>query len=782
MTTTVNEIALSPTAPAERKTVPVLVPLLSDAAATAAVDDSPVKSPVDLLYNKFASTFGNTNPMQLFSMVWPGTILDYETYKDGAAADAPLPPLVEINQSTLFDQYYPIATITQPDGTRVSDRYQQAIESYGPKPNAALINLQSVIRQRLDQQTTIDINGVTKKVSLLEKYDILQERWIEKKQAWSTLKTGKLDYYKTNGDPDWWEQYIAWYEQTADSYVAGINAAYNRMLADFPINEFEDALAILDTHDAAALLRAKQDLRNAETPVPNNLGSNFYSAQAVPGNWGNALRPSSTFRDLLADPQSQQRYMDLCINQLREQIFAWNAVIAQIPDTNKAEIAAALQAFNDASNKYFDSTSQLVKDYGDNTVVAVKVYMQYTQAKEEEKAADAKKLKDKLDKDQPSGGGKFDYVKAAEAINAGQKLLVDDTGSMVKAGQALAQKATAYLNSKAGEGLREMIAPVLAKLQSQLAILMDQIRNFNSAAGRTIQLKGTGIKLLNEANDDSFYPLNASTVDDVLNQRWSEVTIQVDEASMNTGSQSSTSFSETNWGVDFFFGSAGGQDSSASQAFATQYMAKGSKIQIGMLVTKVLIERPWMHPELFGMSNNFFKAVDTAVTSKDPISKGQLLQKLLEGGAEETQAAAAQNCRKLNAAILPGYPVALLLAKDITIKMSLQDTKADTAQAHSEQNSSSGGGFLCFSVSHTEASSADSKSSNSYSMGGDFVFRIPAPQIVGVWNQILPEDKSDYLDSDALERILQFKQIAKIGRAATEPQAYVETRPTKPGA
>ncbi|MYM94140.1 hypothetical protein [Duganella vulcania] len=775
---TANELGLG-TPAAERETVPA--PVLGDAVAApaaAAADDTIILSPVDLLYQKFSETFGNSNPMQLLSMVWPGTLLDYGSYQDDAAANAPLSALLEINQSTLFDQFYPIATVTQPDGTRVSDRYQQAIESYGPIPNEALINLQSVIRQRLDQQTTIDINGVQTKVSLLEKYTILQDRWIERKQAWSTLKTDKLDYYRSNGDTDWWEQYITWYEQNAESYVAGIDAAYNRMLADFPINEFEDALAILDTHDAAALLRAKQDLRNAATPVPSSLGDSFYSTQAIPRNWGNALKPSSTFRDLLADPQAQQRYMDLCIDQLREQIFAWNAIIAQIPDSNKDEIATALAAFNDASEKYFDSTSQMVKDYGDNTVTAVKIYQQYAQGKQTQKEEDAKKLKDKLDKDQPGGGGKFDYVKAAEDINKGQKLLVDDTGSMVKSGQALAQKATAYLNSRAGEGLREMIAPVLAKLQSQLTILMDQISNFNSAAGRAIQLNGTGITLLADGGD---HPVNASTVDDVFNQRWSEITVQVNQSSMSTASQSSTSFSETNWGVDFFFGSAGGQDSSQSQSFATQYLAEGASIQIGMLATKVLIERPWMHPELFGRSNHFFKAVDTPVTSKDPISRSQLLQKAL-GGAEETQAAAAQNCRKLNSAILPGYPVAVLLAKDITIKMKLKEAQADSLQKHSERNSSSGGGFLCFSVSHTEASTADSKSSNSYSMGGEFVFRIPAPQIVGVWNQILPEDKSDYLDSDALERVLQFKQTAKIGRAVTAPQPYVEVAPTKPGA
>jgi hypothetical protein len=682
---------------------------------------------------------------------------------------------VEIAQSTLFNQYYPIAPITQPDGTRVSDRYRQAIESFGPKPNEALIRLQSIIRQRLDQTVTLEINGVSQKVSLLEKYSILQERWIEKKQEWSRLKAEKLDYFRTNGASNWWQQYIGWYEAVAGSFVAGIDAAYNRMLADFPVNEFEDALAILDTHDAAALLRAKQELRDAEIPIPDNMGSSFYSTQAVPRNWGNALKPSSTFRDLLADPEAQQRYLDLCTDQLRQQIFAWNAVLAQIPDTNKDEIAAALADFNEASEKYFDATSQLVKDYGDNIVVAVKTYMQYKQGTEAEKKKNTDVLRGKLDKSNPGGAGPstFDWGKVAEDINKGQKLLVDDTGSMVKSGQALGEKASAYLNSRAGEGLREMIAPVLAKLQSQLTILTEQVRNFESSAARAIQLNGNAMVQVPGEMDN---PMLASTVDDSFSQRWTEITMHVKEANMSAASQTSTSFSETNWGVNFFFGSAGGQSKEASEKFASQFMEKGSDIQIGMLATKVLIERPWMHPELFGMSNKFFKAVDTPVSSTTPIAKGELVSKGLGGSV--SPADAGKNCSKLNQAILPGYPVALLVVKDVTIKLAFKASEATALQEHSERNASNGGGFLCFSVSNTQSSTADSKSTSSYNMGGDFVFRIPAPQIVGVWNQLIPQDKSEYLNSDTLERVLQFKQIAKLARTVAAAQPHVEVRPS----
>ena len=198
-----------------------------------------------------------------------------------------------------------------------------------------------------------------------------------------------------------------------------------------------------------------------------------------------------------------------------------------------------------------------------------------------------------------------------------------------------------------------------------------------------------------------------------------------------------------------------------------------------MLATKVLIERPWMHPEIFSMTKKFFKAIDMDITTPagDPIVNKELMSGDL-GGSVTTSVADA-NCTRLNNGILPGYPVALLLVKDVTIKMKLKANKTKAMQAHSESNESSGGGFLCFSVSKNQSSSSDSKAASSYAMGGDYVFRIPAPQIVGVWNQILPPDKSTYLNSDDIKRILKFKAATGAVKNALNSKPHSEDPPTR---
>ena len=759
----------------------------SSVSAAGASENMGLKkiSPTDKLYSSFATVFGNENPQQLFSLVWPGTVLAYEPYQLPEGNVGSPDTLVQIAQSVLFDQYYPIAPITQPDGTRVSDRYRQALETFGPLPNERLLDLQRVIRSRLDQEVEVDINGVRTKVSLLEKFSILQEGWIAKKQAWAKLKSDEYERFKTQGKASWWNQYVTWYETNAEGYIDAINAAYNRMLADFPLSEFEDALSILDTHDAAALLRAKQDMRNAAIPIPPEVGNFFYNTHAVPGDWGKVLKPSTTFTDLLAAPDALQRYQDLCIEQLTQQIFAFNAVLSQIPaSADKDAITQALADFNSAREAYYTATSALIEDYTDNTVLAVKTYLQYKQGNKDQKTDGANSLIGKLDSQNGDKGKpltktteKPNWEEVADAVGSAQKKLVDDTGSMVSKGQRLADAATKYLKSGAGAGLREMIEPILAKLNAQLSTLVSSYNNFNVSAGRAIMLNGDGIGALDGGISDT--PEFVSVADAAINHRWSPITLTVSESDMAAESSTSTSFSQTNWNVDLFFGSAGGQSTDASQKFAAEFMDSTSEIQIGMLATKVLIERPWMHPEIFALTGQYFKARDTVVTTPKNASmtKGTLLAKEL--GGETSRETAAANCSTLAAGTLPGYPVALLLVKDVTIKLKIKASATKALQEHSERNVSNGGGFLCFSVSRTEASSSDKKATTSYAMGGDYVFRIPTPQIIGVWNQILPADQSDYLDSAELERMLKFQVSDQLTRSVTGLRPLKEVTPQR---
>ncbi len=727
---------------------------------------------VDQLYNAFVGAFGNTNPLQVFSLIWPGTTLDAASY---ASADTygPLPPNVEIAQSQLFDLYYPVATITQADGTRVSDRYRQALEHYGPVPNEDLLKLQQVVRDRLDQVITVVVDGKEVSMTLLDQFNLLNSAWVQKREAWGRLKQAELKKLRDSGDADWWDEYILWYENIAGSYIDDINAAYNRLIAEFPLTAYQDAIAILDTNEAASLLRAKQDVRNASLPVPHQIGTDFMVATAIPKDWGNTLVPSTKFTDMLASPEAQQKYLDLCVTQLSGQISAWNAVLAQVPPSvDKEDLANALEDFRAASAEYSKLTRDLINAYTANAVTAVKIYVE-SQLPAADQLANANALLEVMDPDAtPLDAAGYDKI--AEDIAKGMEKLNGATGSMVAAGTELGQKATAYLQARAGEGLREIIAPVLAQLTSQLTILQQQIANLQSSAYRTIKLREEAALTPPPPSPGEF----PSVTDSLLNRRWTEVTMMVETAAMESESSTSTSFSQNNWNVNLFFGSAGGQNSEASENFAAEYMSDDSSIQIGMLATKVVIQRPWMHPEIFNLSQKFFRVIKDSITTnpKDNWVRSKLVPQALGGGGGVTAGTAGKNCEAVNRTMFPAYPVALLIVKDVTIKIRCKSNRTQALQSYSEQNSSQGGGFLCFSVSREQASSASNKSANSYAMAGDYVFRIPAPQVVGTWLQIAPDDKSEELQpglAESIARSLGFisklKEVVVAGPLIEEP-------------
>jgi hypothetical protein len=737
---------------------------------------STILSPVDAIYHEFVKIFGNSNQSQVFSLIWPGTILDPASY-DGVGDNGVDGILASIAQSLLFDQHYPVGTITQTDGTRVSDRYGQAIQRYGVVPNASLLSLQSILRDRLSQVTQTSINGQLVSMTLLDQFNYLNGIWTDRRQQWDDKQTATIQQFKAGGDANWFADYVEWYGINAQPYLDSINAAYDRLIAEFPLNAFQDALSILGTQEAAALLRARNDLANATIPVPASIGNDYVVTQAIPEDWGSVLTSSMTFVDLLASPQAQQAALDTAITVLQQQIYAWQAILAQIPAGSAADIAAALAAFEDAGNTYSAAVDSTLNTYTNNAVTAVQIFMNNQQ--DETTLGQINQAKQDMDiaaGDQPADLNQEQVDAIIKDIGQGQSDLITSNSSMVSAGYNLASKATAYLNSKNGAGLKSMIQPVVDQLTSQLALVTQKAADFTSSAARAQQLAAGASPAFKDGPVlDPVMPSNASST---INQRWSEITLSVNTSAMDTSSTASTSYEQMNWSVDLFFGSAGGESSEASSSFASDYMKQDSAIEIGMLATKVVIQRPWMHPELFNMSSNYFRVSQYPVTTPTPPDGGWtrdlIVPQELGGGAPGTSGGMA--ARALNQGPFPAYPVALLLVKDVTIKFSYDSAKTSAFEQQSSSNSTQGGGFFCFSVSEQQSSSSDVKGSSSYSQAGTYAFKIAAPQVIGTWLQITPQDNSVPLDetlaseiADSLGFVTKLQVVAKAGRAVFNP-------------
>ena len=190
------------------------------------------------IYQAITKAFANKNPTQMFCLNWPGTVLDPRPAGLGGRGRnrGNMPETALIRSSVILDQYVPPAPITQPDGTRVSDRYKQAVSQLGPIPNGDLIHLQEIIRGRLQEKVKVEVNGTEKEMRLIDWFSYLYSRWIRAKEAWGKKQQEMMDRFKGSHPEkrnEWWNEYVLWYENNADGWIDKINMAYEELITQF---------------------------------------------------------------------------------------------------------------------------------------------------------------------------------------------------------------------------------------------------------------------------------------------------------------------------------------------------------------------------------------------------------------------------------------------------------------------------------------------------------------------------------------------------------------------
>jgi hypothetical protein len=88
-----------------------------------------------------------------------------------------------------------------------------------------------------------------------------------------------------------------------------------------------------------------------------------------------------------------------------------------------------------------------------------------------------------------------------------------------------------------------------------------------------------------------------------------------------------------------------------------------------------------------------------------------------------------ENKADKNNGLLPGYPVAFLIAKDIVVRIIHDKASSKEQKAASAANATSSGGCLCFSYSQSDSSRSSSESSGFQAFSNGYVIKIPGPQV-----------------------------------------------------
>ena len=106
-----------------------------------------------------------------------------------------------------------------------------------------------------------------------------------------------------------------------------------------------------------------------------------------------------------------------------------------------------------------------------------------------------------------------------------------------------------------------------------------------------------------------------------------------------------------------------------------------------------------------------------------------------------------QRFNAMSSCIFPCYPVAMVIARDIPIKISSGSSSTDSFGESTENHAKIGGIFLFFN--NSKSSSNSSSDSAMYSSATDSIItlKFSTPQIIGYYLQATSADKSMSIDS-----------------------------------
>jgi hypothetical protein len=222
-------------------------------------------------------------------------------------------------------------------------------------------------------------------------------------------------------------------------------------------------------------------------------------------------------------------------------------------------------------------------------------------------------------------------------------------------------------------------------------------------------------------------------------QRFMELQLSFSAEDMLSSASSDTSFTQTSWGVDVFFGSASGSSSSSSAVTTKNSIDNTTEIKVGLKAAKVDIERGWLDPGIFKLT------ADMSRISTDKVCNGPMVYMTDPGTKNQIIDWTSGTIDAYNQTIMPSVPVSFLVVKDVTISFKATSSQLSAIHTVLDSKSAVGGGFLCFSASKSSASHSDSSSLSTKTQDNVITISMPGPQILGWFLEMMPQDSSTQL-------------------------------------
>ena len=407
----------------------------------------------------------------------------------------------------------------------------------------------------------------------------------------------------------------------------------------------------------------------------------------------------------------------------------------------------------------FDTLIKAKDDIINNTSKSEKEKEEAQKAKEileeaKDAATEISNVKDEVKKDAKEtlnkDAAKTDELgKAASNLNLGDKItkgidIIFEGGTKVNMAQS------AYLTSISSYTealLNEASKKNLSNLHLQISNLNID-KNTVESKIKVLQEKLSRVNDFEECFSDS---VNPPAVPDGFTQF--NIVHTVSSTSSTSKEKTSTSVSSSTSG--FWIFKSKKRSVHTESHIENLCKTKGTEIQIGMNVAKVGIEREWFNPGVFALTGEMYNVADkTEQAIKDEEAefaahglkdkKAEKVLRISHGADLDNQ----EHMLNLSHDVFPCYPTAMVIARDVTIKLTTSSNSDYSKLDESTDEVSKSKAFFVYNAgdgSRTHTSNGKCKTkSNSRAI----TIRFTTPQVIGFYQQIVPKDVSTEYPKD----------------------------------
>jgi hypothetical protein len=778
-----------------------------------------------LMYSKIVEAIGGLDDSKIFTMLMPGQGLNPKKYAYDVSKHTSVltrPYTVAEAEFRLSDNLFNPAPITSSsNGTKLSTVYELLINNYAPNVEAIApfirdrAGLSKFLRAPSEEK---DENG--NPISRMELAKKLTLEYLEKKAEWKTEQNTKYDEYKAKDDL---EGYSRWMTNIGSVRQEEINSYYNDMVVRGKVHEIMTILGYLNASSQAEdLEKTKQRMRHSKR-LSLDESMSVYPVHFVPNNWFKALEPNLNPEDLT----NSQDALRMQLLQKRKELSACNARLRELDtlSVSDEELAQIEEDEKEAKKEIAQAESELVSKYGGALVQAVKSYLSFTRdggiLSQLGSIKPLNKLKDKIglavtpsvlkdvgliDDDTPWEAAEVRAITDSmlDTYNAHKKVLEKaEQYTNIKRQRVSAESKNwkleklqkearigelkfeieyleklstgAYANKTKLEQLETEIKgktkePIITDLTDKLGVTDEYVREFAES--------DTTVKPLNNkdrlASDLAISDLSVDDLKKLVTFKikdlkangqggnlplsdddaeaaglFQEIVITSEEAQQASTAKSQSSASSSSWNVSGWFFNAGGSRSSASAASSSEASMMSKKVTIGFRVAQVSFDRGgWFNPQMFKMSKAFYK-LDKNIVAISGTPKKKII--------DEQQSVPDSD-------LLPAFPTSMIVAKDIVIKVDCNESESSTMKSSLERSSSFAASCFGFSYNNSSSNKSMAESAFSSSSGKGLTIRIPGPQVLGYYQQLVGKDESEEYESMFDEET----GATEIGKALTE--------------